>query len=32
MSKTIITLRTLLSDAGYSIGDLNELDGTRSNI
>ena len=28
MSKTIITLRTLLSDAGYSIGDLNELDGT----
>ena len=28
MRKTIATLRTLLSDAGYSIGDLNELDGT----
>ena len=28
MSKTITALRTHLSDAGYSIGDLNELDGT----
>ena len=28
MSKTITALRTHLLDAGYSIGDLNELDGT----
>ena len=28
MSKTITALRTHLLDAGYSIGDLNDLDGT----